>query len=126
MGLVYTMVTLHNPRFTNLLPVEAQALADAGSVHLCIPEHMAIQLKLEKYDEKEVTIADGSRRVVPYMGPVKLQFKNRTGLFGALVFGNEVLLGSIPMEDMDLVVTPKDRKIDVNPESPNVACSIVK
>ena len=126
MGLVYTMVTLHNLRFTNLLPVEAQALADTGSVHLCIPEHMAIQLKLEKYDEKEVTIADGSRRVVPYMGPVKLQFKNRTGLIGAHVFGNEVLLGAIPMEDMDLVVTPKDRKIDVNPESPNVACSIVK
>ncbi len=30
------------------------------------------------------------------------------------------------MEDMDLVVSPKDRRIDVNPASPNIACSTVK
>lgn len=119
------MIELKNPRFPELAPVETNALADTGSVHLCLPQHIAVQLKLEKYDEKEVTVADGSKRIVPYMGPVQLKFKNRTGLFGALVFGNEVLLGAIPMEDMDLVVTPKDRKIDVNPESPNVACSKV-
>ena len=40
--------------------------------------------------------------------------------------GDHVLLGAIPMEDMDLVVSPKDRKIDVNPESPNIATGIVK
>ncbi|MGB0371150.1 MAG: clan AA aspartic protease [Opitutales bacterium] len=126
MGLVYTEVTFQNPRFPELMPVRTQALADTSSVHLCVPEHVAIQLKLEKYDEKEVTIADGSKRIVPYMGPIKMTFKNRTGLFGALVFGNEVLIGAIPMEDMDLVVTPKDRRLDINPESPNIACSSVK
>ena len=125
MGLVYTMLTLKNPKYSELEPVHVEALVDTGSVHLCIPEHLALQLKLEKYDEKEVTIADGSHKIVPYMGPIQLMFKNRTGLFGALVFGNEVLLGAIPMEDMDLVVRPKDRKIDVNPESPNYACSKV-
>jgi hypothetical protein len=30
------------------------------------------------------------------------------------------------MEDMDLVVVPKERRADVNPASPNVACSIAK
>ena len=125
MGLVYAMVELRNPKYPELEPLSTEALADTGSVHLCIPEHLALQLKLEQYDEKEVTVADGRRKVVPYMGPVQLRFKNRTGLFGALVFGNEVLLGAIPMEDMDLVVTPKDRKIDVNPDSPNIACSKV-
>jgi len=30
------------------------------------------------------------------------------------------------MEDMDLVVIPKTRTLAVNPESPNVATSIVK
>lgn len=30
------------------------------------------------------------------------------------------------MEDMDLIVIPKDRTVDVNPLSPNIACSIVK
>ena len=45
---------------------------------------------------------------------------------GALVLGDQVLLGAIPMEDMDLVVIPLTRSIDVNPLSPNVATSIVK
>jgi hypothetical protein len=30
------------------------------------------------------------------------------------------------MEDMDLIIIPKTRTVDVNPESPNVATSIVK
>jgi hypothetical protein len=63
---------------------------------------------------------------VPYVGPIETRFKNRVGLGGALVLGDQVLLGAIPMEDMDLVVIPRDRKVDVNPGSPNVACSIAK
>jgi len=37
-----------------------------------------------------------------------------------------VLVGAIPMEDMDLVVVPKTRSLDVNPDSPNVATTIAK
>jgi clan AA aspartic protease len=120
------MITLRNPRFPEQEPLRVEALADAGAVHLCVPEHVAVQLRLEECDRKEVTIADGSRGVVPYMGPLEIRFKNRVGLGGALVMGDQVLLGAIPMEDMDLVVIPKDRRIDVNPASPNMACSTVK
>jgi len=42
------------------------------------------------------------------------------------VFGDEVLLGSVPMEDMDLVVAPGRRSIVVNPESPNIPHARVK
>jgi hypothetical protein len=48
------------------------------------------------------------------------------GFAGALVLGNQVLLGAIPMEDMDLVVIPSTRTLAVNPGSPNVATSVVK
>ncbi|MEM0966962.1 MAG: clan AA aspartic protease [Verrucomicrobiota bacterium] len=126
MGLAHGMVTLRNPRYPEMEPVEVEALADTGAVHLVLPEHVAIQLKLEEYDRKEVTVADGSRRIVPYKGPIEIRFKNRVGITGALVMGDEVLLGAIPMEDMDLVVVPKDRSVEVNPSSPNVACSTVK
>lgn len=119
-------ITLRNPRHPDLQSVEVEALADTGAVHLCIPEHIALQLRLEPSDEKEVTIADGSKRVVPYVGPIEIRFKNRVGFGGALVMGDQVLLGAIAMEDMDLVVSPKDRRIDVNPSSPNIACSTVK
>lgn len=57
---------------------------------------------------------------------MELHFKNRVGFAGALVLGDEVLLGAIPMEDMDLVIIPKTRTVDVNPDSPNIATSIVK
>lgn len=121
-----TKIRISNPRRSDLQPVEVEALADTGAVHTCIPEHIAVQLCLETSDRKEVTIADGSRRIVPYVGPIEIQFKNRLGFGGALVLGDQVLLGAIAMEDMDLVVMPKDRKIDVNPSSPNIACSTVK
>ena len=45
---------------------------------------------------------------------------------GALVMGGQVLLGANPMEDMDLVVVPGTRSLEVNPNSPNIATSIVK
>ena len=42
------------------------------------------------------------------------------------MLGDEVLLGAVPMEDMDLVVQPKPLKLSVNPESPNIARGHVK
>ncbi len=109
-----------------LAPVEVDALADSGSVHLCIPEHIRIQLELEEIDQKEATLADDTRKLVPYVGPIEIHFKKRLGFAGALVLGNQVLLGAIPMEDMDLVVIPSTRTLDVNPTSPNIATSVVK
>ena len=126
MGLVNGKTLLKNPRRPKLAPVEVIALADSGAVHLCIPEHIQIQLKLETIDDKEVTLADGSKRLVPYVGPIELRFKNRVGFAGALVMGDQVLLGAIPMEDMDLIIIPKTCTLDVNPDSPNIASSIVK
>jgi clan AA aspartic protease len=126
MGLANGKVLLKNPRLPELAPVDVVALADSGAVHLCIPEHVQIQLKLEAIDNKEVTLADRSKKLVPYVGPIELRFKNRVGFAGALVMGDQVLLGAIPMEDMDLVIVPKTRTLDVNPDSPNIASSIVK
>jgi len=120
------MLTLLNPRRPEVSAVTVDALADTGSVHLVIPEHLQIQLRLEEQDRKEITLADGTRRMVPYVGPVEIRFKNRVGFAGALVMGDQTLLGAIPMEDMDLVLSPRDRSIDVNPSSPNIATSIAK
>lgn len=126
MGIIDVKIVLKNPRHPKLKPVEVLALVDSGAVHLCIPEHIQIQLKLEESDKKEVTLADGGKKLVPYVGPIEIHFKNRTGFAGALVMGDQVLLGAIPMEDMDLVIIPSRRTLDVNPESPNIASSIAK
>jgi len=126
MGLVTAKISLKNPREKKLKILEENALVDSGAVHLCIPEHIQIQLKLEEIDKKEVTLADGSKKLVPYVGPIEIRYKNRVGFSGALVMGDQVLLGAIPVEDMDLIVIPGKRVLDVNPDSPNVATSIAK
>lgn len=126
MGLITANVLLENPRDPTLKGIEVETLVDSGAVHLCIPEHLQIQLKLQEIDKKEVTLADGSKKLVPYAGPVQIRFKNRVGFAGALVMGDQVLLGAIPMEDLDLVVLPKEKTLDVNPNSPNIGTSIAK
>ena len=126
MGIVNTKVILKNPRMPELEPLETEVLVDTGAVHLCIPEHIKIQLGLEEIDKKEVTLADGSKKLVLYVGPIEIRFKHRVGFAGALVLGDQVLFGAIPMEDMDLIVVPRTRTIDVNPNSPNIATSIAK
>jgi len=126
MRLVNGNFVLRNPRLPDLDPVDVVALADSGANHLCIPEHVQVQLQLEEIASKEVTLADGSKKLVPYVGPIELRFKNRVGFAGALVMGDQVLLGAIPMEDMDLVIIPKTRTLEINPDSPNFASSMAK
>jgi len=124
MGLSYARLKLANARRPELAPVEVDPLADTAAVHLCIPEHVAIQLELDEVDRREVMLADGSRRNLPYVGPILLSVANRKGLAGATVLGNPVLLGAIPMEDLDLVVLPGTRQVVPNPANPNIAGSI--
>ena len=126
MGLTFAKLTLENARMPEVQGIEVDALADTGSNFLCIPPHIQSQLQLEEIEQRDVILADGKARSVPYVGPVKLRFKNRTGFFGAIVIGDQVLLGAVPMEDMDLVVIPSTRRVDVNPANPNVAGGIVK
>lgn len=102
MGLVKATIVLKNPAKPTLQPIEVEALADSGALHLCIPEHIRIQLQLDDIDKREVTLADGSQTLVPYVGPIEMRFKNRIGFGGALVMGDQALLGAIPMVDMDL------------------------
>jgi clan AA aspartic protease len=126
MGITYASVEVRNPVRPDLSPIRCTALADTGALHLCIPRHVALQLALEAQEDREVTLADGSKALVPYVGPVGLRFANRQCFVGALVMGDEVLLGAIPMEDMDLVVIPMTRQVAVNPASPNIPSSVAK
>ena len=121
MGLTTTRIELRNPRRPDLPAVEMDALADTGSDLMCIPPRVQLQLGLEEAETRTIVLADGTRRSVPYVGPLQLRFANRTGFGGALVMGDQPLLGAIAMQDMDLVVIPRTRRVVVNPASPDVA-----
>lgn len=126
MGLVYADIELLNSREPELRPMAMRALVDSGAITLCIPEHVAVQLNLAELEKREVTTATGKGSVVPYVGPVQIRFGNRNCFTGALVLGDSVLLGAVPMEDMDLVINPRLQTITVNPASPNIPTVLVK
>jgi clan AA aspartic protease len=127
MGLVYTNITLSNPVVdSSVKPIEVKCLVDTGATYLCIPKHISLQLGLKEIQQREIQVADGTSQIVPYVGPIKVIFEDRICFVGAMVLGDECLLGAIPMEDMDLVVHPKLRKVTVNPENPNIAKGLAK
>jgi clan AA aspartic protease len=122
--MVRTKVYLANPGRPDLDAIEVDALVDTGATHLCIPEHIALQPDLQELEEREVTVADGSKRIVAYVGPVRTSFGNRSCYTGGMVLGDEVFLGVIPMDDMDLVVRPDVREVVPNPLNPNIPAAI--
>ena len=126
MGLIYTEIELINPKMPTLHPVKLNALVDTGAITLCIPEHIALQLNLTELEKREVTTAEGKLTIVPYVGPVQIHFDNRNCFTGALVMGDTVLLGAVPLEDMDLVINPRLQIVTVNPASPNIPTAVVK
>jgi clan AA aspartic protease len=126
MGLITTEIELRNPLDSRLAPYRAKALVDTGAMHLCLPQHVVVQLQLQTVQQREVTTADGQRHVCDYVGPVEVTFGNRSCFVGALVIGEEVLLGAVPMEDLDLVISPSRQTVEVNPNSPNIPSSVVK
>jgi len=61
-----------------------------------------------------------------YVGQIQLKFENRGCFAGGLVLDDEVLLGAVPMDDMDVVLSPERQALFVNPEIPHVTTSISK
>jgi hypothetical protein len=59
MGLTYARLQLTNARRPELAAIEVDPRADTGALHLCIPEHVAIQLQLDELEKREITVADG-------------------------------------------------------------------
>jgi clan AA aspartic protease len=126
MGIVYTDLRLANHARADLEEINVTALVNTGALHLCIPEHVSVQLQLEPLKAREVQTADGKSHLVDYVAPVRVSLLGRECVTGALVFGNQVLLGAIPMEDMDLIIEPSRQKVSVNPMSPNIPLSLAK
>jgi clan AA aspartic protease len=126
MGLVYADLELSNPARADLRPMTVAALVDSGSTWMIVPQHVANQLSLGTAEQKEVTPADGAKRLVDYVGPLRVRFANRNAFVGAIVMGDEVLLGAIPMEDMDVLVHPQSRSLVPNPANPNIPASLAK
>jgi clan AA aspartic protease len=90
---------------------------------LTINDSLKEQLGLDVKETRTVQTADGRIMKLEVVGPIEVRFKNRRSLTQALVMPgeNEVLLGAIPMEDMDVVIHPSRQELIVHPDHPYLA-----
>ncbi len=134
MGLIYAEIKLINAEDILLArrkiigedeikEMTVQALVDTGSYMLCINENIQEQLQLPFLEKRKGQMADGSIAECDVVGPVELKFKNRRTMVNAMVLpgDNEVLLGAIPLEDMDVLIHPQRQELIVNPDHPYFA-----
>lgn len=139
MGLVYAEIdiisvddiVLHRRGIideSEIKKVTVTALVDSGAYMLSINDNIKTQLDLPVIENQFVTLADESSIEVEIVGPVEVHFENRSTSVRAVVLPGEaeVLLGAIPMEDMDVLVDPRQRKLVVNPKHPYVANKYLK
>jgi len=103
--------------------IHVKMLVDTGSIYMCINESVQEQLQLAIVEKRKGQLADG--RIVEYdvAGPIEVRFKNRRCVVDAMVLpgDNEMLLGSIPLEDMDVLIHPTRQELIVNPDHPYFA-----
>ena len=131
MGLVYAQIRLTNADDIALSKrnyitkdeiryINVNAMVYSGAYMLAIDESIKIQLGLDVIDEKTAQLADGSLVTLDVVGPIQVIFENRKAMCNAMVLSGEteVLLGAIPMEEMDVLIHPKEQKLIVNPAHP--------
>jgi clan AA aspartic protease len=134
MGLVYAEIELINNGDLEMVRrnlmdqdevkrMTVNALVDAGSYMLCINESIQEQLQLPVVEKRKAETADGRIVELDVVTNVELKFKNRRTLCNAMVLqgDSEVLLGAIPLKDMDVLVHPLRQELIVNPEHPYFA-----
>ena len=139
MGLVKAEIELVNAGDTSLFEggfikqneirkINVIALVDSGSVMMAINETTKTQLGLKVRDTRSAELADGTIRELEVVGPIEVRFKNRFSITNAMVLpGNqEILLGAIPMEEMDVLIHPSKKELIVNPEHPNKPQMVLK
>jgi clan AA aspartic protease len=121
MGLTHASLKLTN-LFTGAT-VELQALVDSGATPMCITESIARQLGFDTTEvySTRIRIADASRIEVPVVGPIRIEFENRSCCTEAYVLGDEPLIGVIPIEAMDCIIEPRNQRLVVNPKNPDYA-----
>jgi len=124
MSLVYTDITLKNAidvanamdgmvKTHEIRQTNVRALVDTGAWTLVINESVREKLGLRILKTSTGTLADGTKSEYNLAGPVEVVWKDRSANCDALILpdADEILLGAIPLEAMDLMIHPRAEEI---------------
>jgi len=103
--------------------ITVKALVDTGAIMMCINETIQEQMKFPVIGVRKAQMANDHIIEVPLVSNVEIRFKNRDARCSAMVLpgDSEVLLGSIPLEEMDVLIHPQRQELIVNPDHPYYA-----
>jgi clan AA aspartic protease len=124
MGMVHAEITLKNAidmgnarrgmiKDSEIRQTTVTAVVDTGAGTLVINEAIREKLGLKITGKRRATLADGAAHDYEVTEPVSVHWKNRDSPCKAYVVpnANKVLLGAIPLEDMDLIVNPAKQEL---------------
>jgi clan AA aspartic protease len=124
MGIIYAEITLKNAKDVSnsedglikeseIHQETVQAMVDTGCFSLVINEGLFQKLGLKVKGLRRASFANGEKEVCKVTEPVEIHWKNRSCSMNALVIPNssEVLLGALPLEDMDLIINPAKQEL---------------
>ena len=124
MGTVHAEVTLRNAndesdcrrgiiKEHDVRSATVTAVVDTGAMSLVITEELRQKLGLAVKGEKIAKIANGQRVSCALTEAVEVRWKNRISTLSALVIpgADTILLGAMPLEDMDLIVNPVTQEL---------------
>lgn len=95
----------------------SDALVDTGATHLGLPKRMIEQLDILQFSAGRARTTAGLRTFSLY-GPVRLTIQGRICSVDVAEIPDEcpVLIGYIPLENLDFVVDPKNQRLIGNPD----------
>jgi clan AA aspartic protease len=134
MGLVYADVELINGydlesarRYIigeeEIKRMHVNILVDSGSIMLAINERIQEQWQLPIVEKGIMQLANGRIEEYDIVSKVELRFKNRRTMCNAVVLpgDTEPLLGTIPLEDMDVLIHTTRNELIIHPDHPYFA-----
>jgi len=120
MSVVITEITIRNAldigkkregliKESEIRQMTVNSIVDTGAWTLVINEETREKLGLEIVGAETGTLADGTTVDFNLAGPVEVRWKNRRTTCEALVLpdADDILLGAIPLEAMDLTINPR-------------------
>jgi clan AA aspartic protease len=136
LGIVYSEIVLKNAGDVanvqrGIIPekevrtVAVKAMVDTGAGTLVINEEIRAKLGLATQSLRRTALADGVSAIYQVTEPVYIHWEDRDTACMAVVIphADSVLLGAIPLEDMDLIVDPKRQQL-VGAHGNEVVCLV--
>lgn len=121
MGVAFTTVKVRNI-ITDSEEIELRVKVDSGATMLVLPGWTQENLNFPVIRKQQVKYANEKTETKDVVYGVEVEVCGRKTVTTALVESQKEygLLGAIVMEELDLIVEPRELKVYTNPRSPDI------